>query len=67
MSAPQKMWYLRSYSDRDTHHGHYSTVSRSVHAVCGIEFVPRSLPYNRIALPSNPLDPDQVCPQCRPR
>jgi hypothetical protein len=35
-------WYLRSLADADTHRGDYSIVTRSVHAVCGIEFVPRS-------------------------
>jgi hypothetical protein len=35
-------WYLHSIADADTHRGSYSTVTRSVHAVC--EFGPRALP-----------------------
>ena len=58
-------WYLRSLADADTHRGHYSIVTRSVHALCSIEFVPRQLPLGGPALPGNPLDPEQVCPQCR--
>jgi hypothetical protein len=38
-------WYLRSLADADTHRGSYSTVTRSVHALCGVEFVPRELPW----------------------
>jgi hypothetical protein len=37
-------WYLRSMADADTHRGHYSIVTRSVHALCGIEFIPKELP-----------------------
>jgi hypothetical protein len=55
----------RSLADADTHRGHHSIVTRSVHALCGIEFVPRPLPLGGPALPGNPLDPEQVCPQCR--
>lgn len=61
---PRTIWYLRSMGDRDTHCGTYSTVTRSVHALCGVEFVPRPLPYGRIALPGPPQDPAQICPQC---
>jgi hypothetical protein len=57
-------WYLRSLADADTHRGSYSIVTRSVHALCGIEFVPRELPLGGPALPGNPLDPDQVCSAC---
>ncbi|MGH3699690.1 MAG: hypothetical protein ACRDQY_09525 [Pseudonocardiaceae bacterium] len=57
-------WHLRSRADADTHRGDYSIVTRSVHALCGIEFVPRELPLGGPALPGNPLDPNQVCPQC---
>lgn len=35
---------------------------RSVHALCGIEFVPLQLPLGGPVLPGSPLDPDQVCP-----
>jgi hypothetical protein len=58
-------WYLRSMADADTHRGDYSIVTRSVHALCGIEFVPRELPLGGPALPGSPLDPEQVCPRCR--
>jgi hypothetical protein len=58
-------WYLRSLADADTHLGSYSTVTRSVHALCGVEFLPRPLPLGGPALPGSPLDPDQVCPACR--
>lgn len=37
------LWYPRSLADRDTHHGEYSATTRSVHARCGIEFVPLKL------------------------
>lgn len=65
MTAQPPAWFLRSVQDRDTHTGVYSGASRSVHALCGIEFVPRPLAYGRIALPGAPLDPDQVCPRCQ--
>ncbi|MGH3898773.1 MAG: hypothetical protein ACRDTA_11080 [Pseudonocardiaceae bacterium] len=58
-------WYLRSLGDHDTHRGSYSIVTRSVHSVCGVEFVPRRLLPGGPALPGHPQDPDQVCPQCR--
>jgi hypothetical protein len=58
------LWFLRSLADADTHRGSYSTVTRSVHAACGVEFVSRALPLGGPALPGSPLDPDQVCPQC---
>lgn len=57
-------WFLRSMGDRDTHAGRYSIAGRSVLTVCGLEFVPIRLPGGRLALPGNPSDPDQVCPQC---
>jgi hypothetical protein len=56
---PRLVWHLRTTGDGDTHHGVYSIATRSVHAACGVEFVPYC------TLPSSPLDPDQVCPQCR--
>jgi hypothetical protein len=52
-------------ADADTHRGHYSIVTGSVHALCGIEFVPRELPLGARHSPAAPLDPAQVCPQCR--
>lgn len=54
-------WYLRSLGDRDTHRGQWSGITRSVHAVCGIEFQPSPI---RTALPGAPPDPNQACPQC---
>lgn len=62
---PKQTWFLRSMGDHDTHCGTYSTVTRSVHSRCGVEFVPKPLPYGRISLPGAPQDPEQVCPQCR--
>jgi hypothetical protein len=50
-------WYLRSMADHDTHRGNYSVVTRSVHALCGIEFVAKELPLGGPALPGSPLDP----------
>jgi hypothetical protein len=58
-------WYLRSMSDNDTHYGSWSGVSRSVHALCGVEFQPVRLPYGGTFLPGMPPDPDQICPACR--
>lgn len=58
-------WFLRSLADADTHRGSYSIVTRSVHALCGVEFVPRKLPLGGPALPGSPLDPRQICPACR--
>jgi hypothetical protein len=60
-------WFLRSLVDGDTHLGNYSTVTRSVHSLCGLEFVPvkTGLHCESIALAGNPLDPNQVCPDCR--
>ncbi|MGH3669834.1 MAG: hypothetical protein ACRDSH_04260 [Pseudonocardiaceae bacterium] len=61
-------WYVRSLADRDTHRGHHSMVTRSVHAVCGVEFVPLRALLNRgPELPGRPPDPAQVCPDCIPR
>jgi hypothetical protein len=33
-------WYLRSTGDHYTHYGTWSGVTRTVHALCGIEFPP---------------------------
>jgi hypothetical protein len=57
-------WYLRSLADADTHRGELRA-DGSVHALCGVEFVPRPLPLGGPALPGSPLDPDQICPACR--
>lgn len=65
MALQRTGWFLRSVGDADTHRGVYSDVTRSVHALCGVEFVPRPLAGGRNALPGEPADPQQVCPQCR--
>lgn len=57
-------WYLRSVRDRDTHRAEQLRANGTVVAECGVEFMPRPLPFGRIALPGNPLDPDQICPAC---
>ena len=58
-------WYLRSISDGDTHCGQLDS-DGTVAAQCGIQFSPRPLPFNRIALPPGyPPDPDQICPDCK--
>jgi hypothetical protein len=63
---PLVSWYLRSMSDRDTHRGAYSIATRSVRAVCGVEFEPLTLTNGApIALAGDPPDPDQVCQTCR--
>jgi hypothetical protein len=66
VNAPRSVWYVRSMADQDTHRGAYSPVTRSVHAACGIEFIPLKLGLrgDRLALPGWPPDPDQVCPDC---
>lgn len=58
---------MRSTRDRDTHRGRYSRITRSVHTVCGIEFVPRPLAGYRgaLAFPGQPPDPEQACVTCR--
>lgn len=58
-------WYLRSAADHDTHRGELDQ-NDVVVAVCGATFQPLRLPYGRIALPGNPYDRDQVCPECQP-
>jgi hypothetical protein len=57
-------WYLRSVSDADTHCGELRPHGL-VYAQCGAVFRPRPLPFDRLALPGQPLDPSQICPQCR--
>lgn len=59
-------WYLRSMGDADTHRGTYSMVTRSVHAVCGVEFQPLMRTTGApIVLTPSPPDPAQVCPACQ--
>ncbi len=62
MSKPDLRWYLRSMAAADTHYGAWSPVTRSVHALCGVEFQPPG--YLLEGLPGYPPDPDQICPQC---
>jgi hypothetical protein len=50
-TGPRPLWFLRSLADGDTHRGSYSTVTRSVHADCGVAFVPRVLPLGGPARP----------------
>jgi hypothetical protein len=57
-------WYLRSYGDRDTHQGQMHP-DGTVLSRCGVVFQPRPISRGVFALPSNPADPDQICPQCR--
>jgi hypothetical protein len=63
--SPSVSWYLRSLADADTHRGSYSTVTRSVHAVCGEEFVPIILTNGAPIMIWVPVDPAQICPECR--
>jgi hypothetical protein len=58
-------WFLRSLADRDTHCGDYSIVTRSVHAVCGIEFVPTELPLGGPALPGTRRTPSRSARRAR--
>ncbi|MGH3802878.1 MAG: hypothetical protein ACRDTD_22670 [Pseudonocardiaceae bacterium] len=55
-------WYLQSLKDRDTHRG--TLTQGRVDAACGIEFEPRTVAFDRKALPGRPPDPDQICPAC---
>lgn len=59
------LWYLRSLSDRDTHHGELRP-DGTVTAACGISFRPLCLLRGTgPALSGSPPDPDQVCPACK--
>lgn len=56
-------WYRRSLSDHDTHRGHLRR--GRVLAVCEVEFSPlRAWRKSGSALPGEPPDPAQVCPEC---
>lgn len=59
-------WYVRSMGDNDTHRGRYCTTTRSVHALCGMEFMPLPIGWggHRLALPGQPPDPEQICSDC---
>ena len=56
-------WYLRSLCDHDTHRGELRK-DGTVVALCGVTFRPRLLPAGAVALPGQPPDPAQICPQC---
>ncbi len=56
-------WYLRSLGDRDTHRGALCN-DGTVVTLCGVTFRPRLLPDSAGALPGQPPDPAQICPQC---
>jgi hypothetical protein len=58
-------WYLRSTGDHDTHYGTWSGVTRTVHALCGIEFRPAAGDSGGTFVPNPPPNPDQMCPDCR--
>ena len=47
-------WYLRSTADQDTHRASGVRSDGTVAAECGLEFAPRPLPFNRVALPGHP-------------
>ncbi len=56
-------WYLQSLNDRDTHRGHLRR--GRVLAACGVEFAPlRAWWKGSPALPGEPPDPSQICPEC---
>jgi len=60
------MWWVRSFADQDTHRGAYSLATRSVHSVCGLEFVPIPVgwPARHGPLPGAPPTPEQICQTC---
>lgn len=64
MRTSAALWYLRTVADHDTHAGRLIR-SGYVQACCGVQFAPRLAAYGRLALPSWPLDPDQICAQCQ--
>jgi hypothetical protein len=59
-------WYVRSMGDNDTHRGRYCTTTSSVHALCGMEFMPLPIGWRgqRLALSGQPPDPEQICSDC---
>lgn len=62
--AARMIWYRQSLSDRDTHCGHL--LRGRVLAACGVEFSPlRARRTRGPALPGEPSDPEQVCPECQ--
>lgn len=55
-------WYVRSRSNQDTHRGHLRR--GRVLAMCGVEFSPLRGTFARTALPGEPSDVQQICPEC---
>jgi hypothetical protein len=53
--------------DRDTHRGVYSPATRSVHARCGLKFMPLRLTTGGPIVLAILPDPCQICPACRAR
>jgi hypothetical protein len=47
-------WYLRSPDDHDTHYGTRSGVTRTVHALCGVEQGHRTGLKGSVAHPRGP-------------
>lgn len=67
-SAPRTLgeramtWYLQSLKAHDTHRG---AITRGrVHALCGIQFEAITVAFGAEALPGQPPDPEQICPEC---
>ncbi len=57
------VWYLQSLRAQDTHCGHLRR--GRVLATCGVEFSPlRAWRKGGPALPGEPTDPEQICPEC---
>lgn len=56
-------WYLRSTGDADTHRGQLRP-DGTVVAECGAQFRPPPIVPGGPALPGEPPDPDQICPDC---
>lgn len=74
-SQKHLIWYLRSLGDHDTHCGSLHK-DGTVSALCGARFAPQptmrvvgpplgELATGPLALPGNPPDPEQVCPECK--
>jgi hypothetical protein len=56
-------WYPQSVNAGDTHRGHLRR--GRVLIACGVEFSPlRTLTTRGSALPGEPSDPEQICPEC---
>ena len=62
VSGCRDSWYLRSMADRDTHRG--AEADGMVTALCGAVFAPFLVFGGGSALPGQPPDPEQICPDC---